>query len=54
MDERLIFSKWEQKRPSLCIKMMHIALFIKALSKVFKILLQGTSYKKSMRHLQYA
>jgi hypothetical protein len=38
--EVLFFSKWEQERPSLCIKMMHTALFIKAVSKVFKVLLQ--------------
>jgi hypothetical protein len=36
----LFFPKWEQERPSLCIKMMHTALFIKAVSKVFKVLLQ--------------
>jgi hypothetical protein len=37
---KYFFSKWEQKRPSLCIKMMHTALFIKTVSKVFKVLLQ--------------
>jgi hypothetical protein len=34
------FLKWEQERPNLCIKIMHTVLFIKAVSKVFKVLLQ--------------
>jgi hypothetical protein len=38
--EVLFFSKWEQECPSLYIKMMHTTLFIKPVSKVFKVLLQ--------------
>jgi hypothetical protein len=34
------FFEMDSKRPSLCIKMMHMALFIKQVSKVFKVLLQ--------------
>jgi hypothetical protein len=48
-----IFLKWEQERPSLCIKMMHMALFIKAVSKVFKVLLQHHHGLIKAVHLYY-